>query len=918
MFNENIKIHNENKQKIEDELKQLKTEKTKAEFENSKILKLLHDLDNEILNQKKNFNDMMSKNEIMIIGSDKGFNSERQKREFIQNEINKLIADKNEINTKFVELSTSITNDDNLNKTLIQNIEAISNETNNLSKELRTVNEQILEFKKKRFNVVNDIKKLDLEINELNEEAENAKDNIKSIERLIPNFELLSSCRKIKENNFSGCYGILLDFLDIEKKFKNPIDIIAKDKLYSIIVNNIETANKILEYNKSINGPVISILPLDWNKEMKNVEYPHANDAYPLLNSIKINENKLNEYTLTKNDIAPILNKIFGKCILVKSYDVGIKYASLYNLNCISPENEIIYSGGYVTRIGYYDYQRQRLTLYEELNENKSKLESIHSTKEKLENERLQQSNYETKLLREGQSLVVKKNEITYKIQEFSKEQEKLAEEQINIKEIISSKKSIIDNFISDRNSIDQRLSNYSEILNNPSKDISAFNNSEINSINQERVQIEKKLVELEKVKINLQTKYNELVKNLDYINKKEVNCNAMLNEINVQMNNIQSTDALEENDSMTVIENNIQYIEELKNIKEKYKADFIKAGKEIESSSNELIILKQDLNKFNERISKEEAELKQILLSIQDVNDKKDHTLKSLGNLGTVNMDALYEISKNKHQQLALINNESSFDIRDPNKLSKILEPVIAKLESLNKKMKKFDKINRFAVDDYKVFKNKKEEIKEKLDELYQTEEDIKGVISVLDDKKESAIQSTFEKVKKSFEYIFKEMVPNGHANLTLENLLNTQSFISDSNSDSTRLSSYSQNGKAISINVSFTGNINASQSMNQLSGGQKTAVAVALIFALSKIDLPPFYILDEIDAALDPSMRHNLAKLITSLSEHNQFIISTFKPEILDVSNNIYGVKFVNKSSNLAKISKEEATKFIKEVSV
>ena len=104
----------------------------------------------------------------------------------------------------------------------------------------------------------------------------------------------------------------------------------------------------------------------------------------------------------------------------------------------------------------------------------------------------------------------------------------------------------------------------------------------------------------------------------------------------------------------------------------------------------------------------------------------------------------------------------------------------------------------------------------------------------------------------------------------------------------------------------------------MHQLSGGQKTAVAVALIFALSKIDPPPFYILDEIDAALDPSMRTNLAKLISNLSEHNQYIISTFKPEILEVSNNIYQVKFTNKTSNLDKISKEEARKFIKEINL
>ena len=92
-----------------------------------------------------------------------------------------------------------------------------------------------------------------------------------------------------------------------------------------------------------------------------------------------------------------------------------------------------------------------------------------------------------------------------------------------------------------------------------------------------------------------------------------------------------------------------------------------------------------------------------------------------------------------------------------------------------------------------------------------------------------------------------------------------------------------------------------------------KKTAAGVALIFALSTIEPPPFYILDEIDAALDPNYRTNLANLIKELSKNNQFIISTFKPELIDVADNIYMVKFANKTSNIIKIERDEAHKFI-----
>ena len=121
------------------------------------------------------------------------------------------------------------------------------------------------------------------------------------------------------------------------------------------------------------------------------------------------------------------------------------------------------------------------------------------------------------------------------------------------------------------------------------------------------------------------------------------------------------------------------------------------------------------------------------------------------------------------------------------------------------------------------------------------------------------------------------------------------------------------SQDKRAIHISVSFNEEQKKSQSMYQLSGGQKTAAGVALIFALSTIEPPPFYILDEIDAALVPNYRVNLSNLIKEFSKNNQFIISSFKPELIDVAGQIYMVKFVNKTSNIVKIKKDEVLKFI-----
>lgn len=69
----------------------------------------------------------------------------------------------------------------------------------------------------------------------------------------------------------------------------------------------------------------------------------------------------------------------------------------------------------------------------------------------------------------------------------------------------------------------------------------------------------------------------------------------------------------------------------------------------------------------------------------------------------------------------------------------------------------------------------------------------------------------------------------------------------------------------------------------MNQLSGGQKSLVALALIFAIQKCDPAPFYLFDEIDQALDAQHRKAVADMIHELSSDAQFITTTFRYFIL-----------------------------------
>lgn len=117
------------------------------------------------------------------------------------------------------------------------------------------------------------------------------------------------------------------------------------------------------------------------------------------------------------------------------------------------------------------------------------------------------------------------------------------------------------------------------------------------------------------------------------------------------------------------------------------------------------------------------------------------------------------------------------------------------------------------------------------------------------------------------------------------------------------------------VAVRVSFTGKSDETQLLQQLSGGQKSIVALALIFAIQRCDPAPFYLFDEIDAALDAAHRVAVADMIRRLTANAQFIVTTFRPEMLTHADKYYGVTFHNKVSKINCVTKDQALEFIED---
>jgi structural maintenance of chromosome 3 (chondroitin sulfate proteoglycan 6) len=171
---------------------------------------------------------------------------------------------------------------------------------------------------------------------------------------------------------------------------------------------------------------------------------------------------------------------------------------------------------------------------------------------------------------------------------------------------------------------------------------------------------------------------------------------------------------------------------------------------------------------------------------------------------------------------------------------------------------------------------------------------------------------------VSKYFTEIFKKLVPAGHAVLVMKKADAGEEDDGESGSQEGAASSRShlvEQFTGVGIKVSFTGNKAETREMQQLSGGQKSLVALTLIFAIQKCDPAPFYLFDEIDQALDAQHRKAVADMIHELSKDAQFITTTFRPELLEHADKFYGVKFRNKVSHIECVVQSEAQEFVED---
>ena len=199
--------------------------------------------------------------------------------------------------------------------------------------------------------------------------------------------------------------------------------------------------------------------------------------------------------------------------------------------------------------------------------------------------------------------------------------------------------------------------------------------------------------------------------------------------------------------------------------------------------------------------------------------------------------------------------------------------ENLIQRLNTSQENLSRLGTVNLRSLEVYENIKKEYDLVQEKAEKISKEKNGIMKIIHEIDVKKKKAFSQTLYELNESFSRNFSQLSTKGHVSLEIEN--KKDPF---------------ESGSGVQILVK-TGH-GKFFDVTSLSGGEQTLVALSLIFAIQELKPYHFYILDEIDAALDKRNSERLAGLLKKYMQKGQYIVITHNDEIITNASNLYGV--------------------------
>ncbi len=199
------------------------------------------------------------------------------------------------------------------------------------------------------------------------------------------------------------------------------------------------------------------------------------------------------------------------------------------------------------------------------------------------------------------------------------------------------------------------------------------------------------------------------------------------------------------------------------------------------------------------------------------------------------------------------------------------VREEQLKRLRSAERSLAMLGKVNPLALEEFSALEERHKFLTEQLEDLRKTRRDLLDIVREVDDRVEQVFTEAWYDVRDAFDQVFARLFPGGEGKLVLtdpSDMLNT----------------------GIEVEARPPGK--KVKRLSLLSGGERSLVAVAFLVALFKARPSPFYILDEVEAALDDTNLGRLLEIYEELRENSQLLVITHQKRTMEVGDALYGV--------------------------
>lgn len=742
-------------------------------------------------------------------------------------------------------------------------IQALQDEFKRVNDDIIETNNHLTQLDEDHVKFREKITGKDEEIRNLQSKYQSLKSKLDTITNLTERYEGYgNSIQKVMEqkDNNEGIVGVVADIIKVDKEYETAIETALGGNIQNIVTDDEETAKKMIGFLKKNRFGRATFLPLTSitnPQEFKTPEVLNEKGAIGLADSL----------VKTDAKYANVAKAMLGRIAVIDNIDNAVKIARKYDygVRMVTLEGELLVPGGAISGGAFKNNsnllgrRREIDELEEKLNNAKKALDQANKDLEELraERTRLRQTIEEEKS--KLQELFIQQNTARMNVvaaEERKTEAEKgfgdlkLEEQDIEQKvlEMNKDKEAVQDelrNSESDEKAIEQEIQNYQ-------KELETYRLEESDKtglVGEWDVEYEKMLQKQEFEQTNL-----------DRIESEITRLTSELTEVQEGLKNCQEEADLRKH--------NIEEITKTIEASHSAQSDAEISLKEKQQTKEELSQKQKNFFSTREEISERKNALDKEVYRLNSQREKLEESMESQINY----MWSEYEITLSS---AAGMRNEEMKDIPSMRK----------QISAIKDDIKKLGDVNVNAIEDYKNLMERYTFLKNQHDDLIEAEKTLEGIIQELDTAMRKQFAEKFEEIKREFDKVFKELFGGGKGTLEL---------IEDEDILEAGIRIIAQPpGKKL-------------QNMMQLSGGEKSFTAIALLFAIQNLKPSPFCLLDEIEAALDEQNVSRFAKYLNKLTKYTQFIVITHRRGTMEQADRLYGITMQEKGvSTLVSVS-------------